>query len=202
MQTAGVQMQLGTTPTGAPCPDGREGFADRIAMPWPGVLRCARLNLEDDLFRKPVSTFRDHARVYSSLMPVALITPCQRSISWLVNSAAAAVVPPTGSADRSARRLAMSGCRKASLMSALILAAIACGVFGGATTANQADDTNPGSVSAMVGTSGSDFMRRSVPTANNFNWPPCTSASETPRLSNMTSTSPATSPCSAGAEPR
>ena len=28
-------MQLGTNPTGAPCPDGREGFADRIAMHGP-----------------------------------------------------------------------------------------------------------------------------------------------------------------------
>src|SRR5215471_10611976 len=119
-----------------------------------------------------------------------------------MNSAAAAVVPPTGSADRSASRLAMSGWRKASLMSALIFAAIACGVFGGATTANQADDTNPGSVSAIVGISGNDVMRCSVPTAINFNWPPCTSASDTPRLSNMMSTSPATSPCRAGAEPR
>ena len=54
----------------------------------------------------------------------------------------------------------------------------------------------------MVGVSGSELMRAGVATASNRNWPPFTSASETPRLSNMMSTLPATRSASAGAEPR
>ena len=87
-------------------------------------------------------------------------------------------------------------------MSALILSTIAGGVLGGATTANQAADSKPGSVSAIVGTSGSDAIRLGVATANSLSWPALTSPSDTPRLSNMISTLPATRSLSAGAEPR
>ena len=96
----------------------------------------------------------------------------------------------------------MSLWRSASLMSALILSTIACGVFGGATTANHAANSKPGSVSAIVGTSGSEAMRLGVATPSSLSFPPFTSASDTPRLSNMMSTLPATRSFSAGAEPR
>src|SRR3981189_971750 len=142
------------------------------------------------------------ARAYSSFTLAALITLFQRSTSSRMKVAVSAGVPPTGSADRSSKRLRISGCLIASAMSALSRATIGAGVLGGATTANQAADANPGSVSAIVGTSGSAVMRLAVPTAISLSWPPFTRASETPRLSNMTSTSPASSPCSAGAEPR
>src|SRR5579883_796413 len=87
-------------------------------------------------------------------------------------------------------------------MSALILSTIARGVFGGATTAYQAADSKPGSVSAMVGTSGSEAMRVGVATASRRSRPLFTNASETPRLSNIRSTLPATRSANAGAEPR
>src|SRR6266568_3896920 len=74
--------------------------------------------------------------------------------------------------------------------------------FGGATMANQAADSNPGSVCAIVGTSGSAAMRRGVATARSLSWPPRTSGNDTPRLSNMMSTLPPTRSVSAGAEPR
>ena len=66
----------------------------------------------------------------------------------------------------------------------------------------QATASKPGSVSAIVGTSGSAGRRLGEATASNFSLPAWTSGSETPRLSNITSTSPASRPCSAGAEPR
>ena len=58
----------------------------------------------------------------------------------------------------------MSPWRRASLTSALILSTTACGVFGGATIANHAADSKPGSVSAIVGTLGSAAMRLGVAT--------------------------------------
>src|ERR1700682_2349163 len=70
----------------------------------------------------------------------ALITLFQRSTSSRMNVAVSAGVPPTGSADRSSKRLRISGCLIPSAMSALIRAAIGAGVFGGATTANHAAD--------------------------------------------------------------
>jgi hypothetical protein len=82
------------------------------------------------------------------------------------------------------------------------LSTTAAGVFGGATMANHAADSNPGSVSAILGTSGSAAMRLGVATARSLSCPPFTSASDTPRLSNMRSTLPATRSVSAGAEPR
>ena len=79
---------------------------------------------------------------------------------------------------------------------------MARGVFGGATTANQAEEAKPGSVSAMVGTSGSAAMRICVPTAMQPKLAALHQRERTPRLSNMRSQSPASIPCSAGAEPR
>src|SRR5262245_57270807 len=87
-------------------------------------------------------------------------------------------------------------------MSALILSTIARGVLGGATTPYHATASKPGSVSAMAGTSGSDAMRLPAATASSLSWPPFTSGSDTPRLSNMISTLPPTRSCRAGAEPR
>ena len=45
-------------------------------------------------------------------------------------------------------------------------------------------------------------MRFGVATAISLSWPPFTSASDTPRLSNIMSTLPETRSCNAGAEPR
>src|SRR6516165_9747450 len=87
-------------------------------------------------------------------------------------------------------------------MPALTLSMIAAGVRGGATTAYQVADSKPGKVSAIAGTSGRLVMRCGDATAMSFNLPALTSCSDTPRLSNMQSTLPATRSLSAGAEPR
>src|SRR5579883_28269 len=139
---------------------------------------------------------------YSNFTLAALITLFQRSTSSRMKAVASAGVSPTGSAESSARRARTPGSLIAAAMSALILSTIGAGVPGGATTANQAEAAKPGSVSAIVGTSGSEDMRFSLPTAISLSWPLFTSASETPRLSNMMSTSPASRPCRAGADPR
>src|SRR5271170_6316337 len=157
-----------------------------------------------EAFRRPRAPARMdvHDADQSSLTPAALTTPPQRSTSSRMKRADACGVLPTGSADNSSRRLATSGDRIASAMSALIFSTTARGVLGGATTANHAEEAKPGSVSAMVGRSGSAAMRICVPTASSRNWPLFTSGKEVPRLSNITSQSPASMPCSAGAEPR
>src|SRR5262249_39287676 len=132
-----------------------------------------------DVHRVLLSRAGAGARAYSSFTLAALITLFQRSTSARMNAAVSDTEPPTGSAERSARRLRTSGSRTASAISVLILPTIAAGVFGGATTANQAEDAKPGSVSAMVGTSGSALMRFSVPTAISLSFPLFTSPSET-----------------------
>src|SRR5262249_2788366 len=58
------------------------------------------------------------------------------------------------------------------------------------------------SVSAIAGTSGNAAMRLGAATPKSLSCPPFTSASETPRLSNMRSTLPAARSVSTGAEPR
>src|SRR4030088_157571 len=116
------------------------------------------------------------AKAYSSFTLAALITLFQRSTSSRMQLAVSAGVPPTGSADRSSKRLRISGCLIASAMSALIRATIGSGGFGGATTAHPAADANPGSVSAIVGTSGRAAMRLAVRTAISLSWPLLTRA--------------------------
>src|SRR6516162_2894721 len=93
-----------------------------------------------------------------------------------------------GSAESCARRSRTSCSRSASFTPALILSTTAGGVLGGPTMANQAADSKPGSVSAMVGTSGNAVIRFGVATPKSLSCPPFTSASDTPRLSNMRST--------------
>jgi hypothetical protein len=127
------------------------------------------------------------------------MTARQRSISSAKNRAEAPGSVATGSAESSSKRARTSGDLIASAMSALTLLMIS---RGGAAMPIQVTEENPGRVSAMVGTSGSDAMRRSVPTASSLSPPPLASGSDTPRLSNTMSQSPASNPCNAGAEPR
>src|SRR6516162_6894609 len=87
-------------------------------------------------------------------------------------------------------------------MPTLTFSMIAAGVRGGATTAYHVTDSKPGNVSAIAGTSGRLVMRWGDATAMSFNLPALTSGNDTPRLSNMQSTLPATRSLSAGAEPR
>src|SRR6516162_10401904 len=87
-------------------------------------------------------------------------------------------------------------------MPTLTFSMIAAGVRGGATTAYHVTDSKPGNVSAIAGTSGRLVMRWDDATAMSFNLPALTSCKDTPRLSNMQSTLPATRSLSAGAEPR
>src|SRR6188768_2896835 len=91
-----------------------------------------------------------------------LITLCQVSTSALKNAAVSASVAVLTSADRLPRRLITSGSLSAALMSAWSLVTIACGVFGGATSANQVTTTKPGTVSLIVGTPGKFFIGCSV----------------------------------------
>src|ERR1700739_4898393 len=87
-------------------------------------------------------------------------------------------------------------------MPVLTFSTIAAGVRGGAAAAYQVTDSKPGKVSAIAGTSGRLVMRCGEATAISFNLPALTRWHDTPRLSNMQSTLPATRSLSAGAEPR
>jgi len=110
--------------------------------------------------------------------------------------------PPNISADSFFRLSCTSGWRRASFASALIFSMMAFGVFGGATIPYQATASKPGSSSAIVGTFGKLGMRVADATASSLSLPASTRGNETPRLSNIRSTSPASKPCSAGADPR
>src|SRR5262249_32127159 len=110
-------------------------------------------------------------------------------------------VPPTGSADRTARRCATSGERIAPSIAAESLSATAAGVPGGATIPTQVAETKPGSASDIAGTPGSEATRCSLHTATALSLPAFTCGSVTPRLSNMRSISPASSAAIAGADP-
>ncbi len=61
-----------------------------------------------------------------------------------MSAAIAAGVLPIGSAERSARRFATSGCFRVSAIACETFSAMTGGVFGGADTLNQATDTKPG----------------------------------------------------------
>ena len=61
-----------------------------------------------------------------------------------MSAAIAAGVLAIGSAERSARRFAASGCPSASAIACESFSASAAGVFGGADTLNQATETKPG----------------------------------------------------------
>src|SRR4029078_3336388 len=76
------------------------------------------------------------------------------------------------------------------------------GVLGGATIPYHATASNPGKTSAIAGTLGKAGRRAGDATASNLSLPASTSGSDTPRLSNIRSTSPASRPCKAGADPR
>ncbi len=77
-------------------------------------------------------------------------------------------------------------------MSACSLATMACGTFGGATSANQVTTTKPGTVSFTVGTPGSDASGFSVASPSARIVPARISAPAAPMLSKATSTLPAT----------
>ena len=77
------------------------------------------------------------------------------------------------SADSFLRPSCISGWRRASFTSALILSTMVLGVSGGATFANQATDSKPGSVSAIVGTSGREDSRWAEATANSRQYRRC-----------------------------
>src|SRR5450631_1919594 len=139
---------------------------------------------------------------YWSLISAALITLPHRSTSSCMYFVALSAEPPNVSADSFLRRSCNSGWRSASFTSALILSVMFFGVFGGAVIANQATASKPGSVSAIVGISGRDGRRWLDATASSLRLPASTSGRETPRLSNIRSTSPASRPASAGADPR
>src|ERR1700687_5213470 len=92
----------------------------------------------------------------STLTFAVLMTLCQVSISALKNAAVSASDAVATSADRFSSFFLISGSPSASLMSAWSLLMMACGTFGGATSANQVTTTNPGTVSFTVGTPGSE----------------------------------------------
>ena len=95
-----------------------------------------------------------------------------------------------GTTTRQAVRslLATSGSRSVSAMASEIFAAMSGGVFGGATTANQAIARNPGNISAIEGTSGNSATRVSLPTPSAFSLPSRTRGNTLPRLSTSMST--------------
>src|SRR6266849_3231965 len=140
-------------------------------------------------------------RHQSAFTPAERITSRQRSVSFFMNAAICAGVLPITSAERSARRLRTSGSFSTSATAAEIFSAIGIGVFGGATMPNQATASNPGRISASAGTSGSDATRFSLHTASSFSLPLTTCCRDTPRLSNIISTCPASRSVSAGALP-
>ena len=75
------------------------------------------------------------------------MTLCQVSTSALKKAAVSASDAVATSADRLSSFFFTSGSLSASLMSACSLSTIACGIFGGATSANQVTTTKPGTVS-------------------------------------------------------
>ena len=86
-----------------------------------------------------------------------------------MNALAASGVPPIGVMFRRRKCCSVSGFFKTSLMSALSLATIAAGVFGGAASAFQVSERNPLTpASSMVGTSGTAATRSAVVTASIF----------------------------------
>src|SRR5262249_37999518 len=113
------------------------------------------------------------------------MTCFQRASSSFMKVAMRAGVPPTGSADRTARRCATSGERIAPSIAAESLSATAAGVPGGATIPTQVAETKPGSASDIAGTPGSEATRCSLHTATALSLPAFTCGSVTPRLSNM-----------------
>src|SRR5262245_49809533 len=137
----------------------------------------------------------------SSFTPADTMTLRQRSASCFMKAAISDGLLPTGSADSSASLLPTSGRASASRIASDSAAAIFGEVLGGATTPNQAMDTKPGKVSAMAGTPASEATRFSLHTASALSLPARACGRETPRLSNIRSTSPASSAASAGAVP-
>src|SRR5215469_11940429 len=106
----------------------------------------------------------------SGLIAAETMVSCQRSVSSFRKTAVSVGELPTGATDNSRMVLATSGSRSASATADESWAAIGVGVRGGATMANQVSETNPGSVSVTVGTSGSPGKRLFVamPSARNL----------------------------------
>src|SRR5665213_4140929 len=143
-----------------------------------------------------------HELYYSSLTFADLMTSCQVSTSCLKKAAVSASEPVETSADRLPSSFTTPGSRNASLMSVCSLSTIACGVFGGATSANQVTTTKPGTVSLMTGTPGNAASGLSVARPSARMVPPWTSLPAAPTLSNAMSMVPAIRSCTSGAEPR
>src|SRR3990172_12554499 len=138
---------------------------------------------------------------YSAVIPVALMTLIQRSLSWRRNWAVSAEVPPPASRELVESQLAISGVRKASCVAAEILLAMAGGVPGGANMPNQFVETKPGKVSETVGRSGSKGLRFSLLMASARSLPERMYGRAEPKLMNIISTWPLTRSVRAGALP-
>src|SRR5215204_2444555 len=89
---------------------------------------------------------------YSTLRAVDSMTCRQRSLCCCTKVAVSIGELPTGVTDNPSNLCATSGSARTSATAFESLEAITTGVFGGATIANHSVWTNPGSVSAMVGT--------------------------------------------------
>src|SRR5690349_14479361 len=96
---------------------------------------------------------------YCSTILADLITVPHRSVSSGIYVDALSAGPPKVTAGSFLNWSCNAGWRSASFTSALILSMMSFGVFGGATMPYQATDSKPGSVSAIVGTFGSDGRR-------------------------------------------
>src|SRR5262249_40499529 len=91
----------------------------------------------------------------SDLMPAALMTGPQRSISDLSSRASSAGVEPTTPTPAFSMAAITAGSRRIMTVSALSLFTISGGVLAGAKNAYQADTSKPGTPdSATVGNSG------------------------------------------------
>src|SRR5262245_6505042 len=94
------------------------------------------------------------------------MTDFQRSLSLRMNAPVASGVLPTGSHASSLSICTICGCRSALANSSLSQVTRFGGVLVGAITATHDDVTNPGSVSAIVGTPGNSASGLSDATAS------------------------------------
>jgi hypothetical protein len=130
--------------------------------------------------------------------PTSRHLPCSSEKNFVVS----AMLPPTGSTAIFANCCFTSGNASTSVRSLLSVCTIAGGVPGGATTANQVEDSKDATpASWRVGTSGSNGSRFLPPVARIRSLSPC-NVSDEPRLSKNRSTWLAMISCNAGVVPR
>src|SRR5262249_20708273 len=170
------------------------------------VARPCRQNF--DLVGAAVPCKRYHngklaAQLLSSLMPPVRITSPQRLLSAAINAANSSGLPSGSCSPCLLKRSRTSGTSNALRVSALSQSTVARGVPAGPMSPTQAPPwsaANP--TSAEVGTSGSTGFRCGDNTASAHTCPDSACSRVSATTSNIMSTCPATTSCSASAAPR